>query len=347
MTLGLAEAFRIAGAAVALLLGTALLRDHPKDQSARAAAFLLAGVVAHLLLPIAMKAGAPIVVLRAGLLLAVSVPVAFWLLAQIHFDDDFRLTSAHWALVGVTCGIGYLSWLAIVEKSIPGRWFGPAQRDFWDAAPKLLMLAIVVHALFRVYVGAGSDLLLPRLRLRYGLLLIAGLYMLIELLGELVLRGSPSERLADTLHGGLVLALVFGSALAAMRTSSEVLRPARATPEGPVTDPLLVGRLKKVMEAEAAFRQEGLTIRLLAERMGTQEHKLRQLINAELGFKNFNAFLHHYRIREAQQALSDPAKAHLGIAQIAYEVGYRSLATFNKAFKDATGRTPTELRGTR
>ena len=95
---------------------------------------------------------------------------------------------------------------------------------------------------------------------------------------------------------------------------------------------------------EGAYRQEGLSIRGLADRVGTQEHKLRQMINAELGFKNFNAFLHHYRIREAQRALTDPARAHLGVAQIAYEVGYRSLGTFNKAFKDVTGRTPTEIR---
>ena len=48
--------------------------------------------------------------------------------------------------------------------------------------------------------------------------------------------------------------------------------------------------------------------------------------------------------RAAQKALLDPAKRHLGIAQIAFEVGYRSLGPFNKAFKEITGRTPTEFR---
>jgi AraC-like DNA-binding protein len=72
--------------------------------------------------------------------------------------------------------------------------------------------------------------------------------------------------------------------------------------------------------------------------------RVRQLINLQLGFRNFNAFLHHYRIREAQQALADPAKRHLSVAQIAYEVGYRSLGPFNRAFKEATGRTPSDYR---
>jgi len=151
----------------------------------------------------------------------------------------------------------------------------------------------------------------------------------------------------DTLHSGLVLVIVFGVSLVAMRTSPEVLRPVKASLESPATDPMVLGRLKKVMEEDGVFRQEGLTIRILAERVGSPEHKLRQLINSELGFKNFNAFLDHYRIREAQQALTDPARAHLGIAQIAYEVGYRSLATFNRAFKDLTGRTPTDLHSSR
>jgi AraC-like DNA-binding protein len=48
------------------------------------------------------------------------------------------------------------------------------------------------------------------------------------------------------------------------------------------------------------FREEGLTIADLAQRLGVQEYRVRQFINAQLGFRNFNAFLHQYRLREAQ-----------------------------------------------
>jgi AraC-like DNA-binding protein len=40
----------------------------------------------------------------------------------------------------------------------------------------------------------------------------------------------------------------------------------------------------------------------------------------------------------------DPAAAHLGIAEIAYRLGYRSVATFNKAFRDLNDCTPSEYR---
>jgi AraC-like DNA-binding protein len=81
--------------------------------------------------------------------------------------------------------------------------------------------------------------------------------------------------------------------------------------------------------------------------MDAHEHKVRQLINSRLGFRNFNAFLHHFRIQEARRVLADPAQSHVGVAQVAYQVGYRSLGPFNKAFKELTGLTPTEFRTAR
>jgi AraC-like DNA-binding protein len=341
-----AGGFRVAGAALCTLLAAVLLREHTRDSSARASAFFLTAVVGHLLFPIVSRSGGNLALQQLTLLLGMSAPFAFWFLAEVHFDDDFRPRPGHWALLAGTVGIAYFSWLGTVAHGPQGAWFSPATTDLWEVAPRLVSLALVAHALIRVYVGAGSDLVLARLRLRYVLLLGAGTYMLIELLGELVLRGSPSATIADTLHSALVLLIVFGASLMTLRSSPEALRPAKVSLDGPAADPAILDRLKRFME-EGAYRQEGLTIRGLAERVGTQEHKLRQMINAELGFKNFNAFLHHYRIREAQGALADPARAHLGVAQIAYEVGYRSLGTFNRAFKDVTGRTPTEVRNSR
>ena len=82
----------------------------------------------------------------------------------------------------------------------------------------------------------------------------------------------------------------------------------------------------------------------LAAQLGCPEYRLRRLINRALGHRNFNAFLNSYRIREAQALLSDPSKARLQIAQVALELGFGSLAPFNRAFKAKTGETPTAYR---
>ena len=237
-------------------------------------------------------------------------------------------------------------WLATAGPRIPGLLSAPAHDRFWMLLPRLLALAVVLHALLRVYVGAGTDLVLPAAA-RFLLLAVSGPYILLELLGEVLFTGSKAEAAAESVHSLAVLALVLGVAFFSLRIAPEVLRAPRPALDSPALDPALAERLQRLVEVDEVFRQEGLSIGDLAERLGAQEYKVRQLINAQLGFKNFNAFLNRYRIAAAEKVLADPSSAHLGVAEIAYQVGYRSLGTSNRAFKDATGRTPSEVRASR
>ncbi len=93
-----------------------------------------------------------------------------------------------------------------------------------------------------------------------------------------------------------------------------------------------------------AWRREGLTIGSLAEEVGVPEHRLRRLINDHLGHRNFAAFVNVYRIGAAKQRLADPATARTPISAIVFELGFASLGPFNRAFKEATGQTPSEWR---
>jgi AraC-like DNA-binding protein len=340
------EVLRFAATVVVGLLAALLLRDHRRDASALASVFLLVAAAAHLTFPLLLRRGAATPILHAVLMLAIAAPLALWLLAEVHFDDDFRLRPLHLVTAVAFLATGYVVWLATAERRIPGLLADPAHR-FWTLLPRLLALAVVLHALLRVYVGAGTDLVLPRLRARFLLLAVSGTYILLELLGEVLFTGSTAEPLAEGVHSLAVLALVLGVAFFSLRIAPEVLRAPRAVLDSPALDPALAERLQRLVEVDEVFREEGLTIGDLAERLGAQEYKVRQLINAQLGFKNFNAFLNRYRIAAAEKVLADPSSAHLGVAEIAYQVGYRSLGTFNRAFKDATGRTPSEVRASR
>jgi AraC-like DNA-binding protein len=90
--------------------------------------------------------------------------------------------------------------------------------------------------------------------------------------------------------------------------------------------------------------QEGLTIGSLAAHLGTGEHVLRSVINRGLGYRNFNDFLHAWRIREACEELARPEQARLPVLYIAMKVGYGSIGSFNRAFKSRIGMTPTDYR---
>ena len=103
-------------------------------------------------------------------------------------------------------------------------------------------------------------------------------------------------------------------------------------------------RLVAAMQEENLYREQGLGIGDLAAKLSVPEHQLRALINKGLGYRNFAAFLNQYRLSEAKAALADPEQARTPILTIAMDVGYASLATFNRAFKSEEGTTPSAFR---
>jgi AraC-like DNA-binding protein len=83
---------------------------------------------------------------------------------------------------------------------------------------------------------------------------------------------------------------------------------------------------------------------MLADHAGVPEYRLRKLIHEQLGFANFNAFLHAWRIREACEQLRDPARRRTPILTVALSVGYQSVNTFNRGFREVMGTTPSAWR---
>jgi len=109
-------------------------------------------------------------------------------------------------------------------------------------------------------------------------------------------------------------------------------------------DTRLLAALRRLMEHDRAYREEGLSIGGLAGKLGIPEHGLRRLINRRLGYRNFNAFLNRYRLDDVTAALADPAQEAVPILTIAIDAGFQSLGPFNRAFKAQTGMTPSEFR---
>ncbi len=149
-------------------------------------------------------------------------------------------------------------------------------------------------------------------------------------------------------EGGILLALVIIFAYWALKVREHVWampdRVRTTAPENlnPAQNSLLK-KLKASME-DNIWKQEGLTIRKLAEALDAPEHGLRQVINQGLGYRNFAHFVNEHRIEAACEVLSDPIKADVPIISVAYEVGYASLGPFNRAFRDIVGESPTEYR---
>lgn len=121
--------------------------------------------------------------------------------------------------------------------------------------------------------------------------------------------------------------------------------PLPADAAGPdAADQMEIARLNSLMFEDEAWRREALSIGALAVELKLPEHRLRRLINDRLGHRNFAAFVKSHRIEAAKRRLSDPAEARTTISSIAFDLGFGSLGPFNRAFREATGQTPTEWR---
>jgi AraC-like DNA-binding protein len=112
-------------------------------------------------------------------------------------------------------------------------------------------------------------------------------------------------------------------------------------------DAALADRVTAEMVHRKLWKREGLGIAGLARELGTQEYRLRRAINRHLGYRNFNDFLHDYRLKEAAARLADPGEQHLPVLTIALDCGYGSIGPFNRAFKARYGITPGQFRNQR
>jgi AraC-like DNA-binding protein len=99
-------------------------------------------------------------------------------------------------------------------------------------------------------------------------------------------------------------------------------------------------RLEQYMQSEKPWLDADLTLSQLSSQLSLNTTQLSYLVNQ--GFeKNFNDFVNHYRVEAVKQKMNDPSAAHLSLLGIAFECGFNSKATFNRAFKKLTGSAPT------
>ena len=211
-------------------------------------------------------------------------------------------------------------------------------------------LAVVVDMIVVALSGLGDDLVHRRRLIRIYLPILVGLQSGGILVYELLFGNEDNNAVVQTVNGFLILALILFGGLALLRIDAELLVDTnRRKPDQPMepaltpSETVLKDRLNASME-EGVYREPGLTIQSLAEKLATPEHRLRALINQKLGHRNFSSFLNGYRITEARTKLADRDLVDLPILTIAMDLGYNSLAPFNRAFRTETGITPSEYR---
>ena len=122
------------------------------------------------------------------------------------------------------------------------------------------------------------------------------------------------------------------------KTTSPV---SNSLPAGVLTH--VIGELKKTMEDDAFYLNPDLNLNMLSEHTGIPAKRISSVLNQHLN-KSFNEFVNEYRVEAFKQKVKQPELDNLTFAGIASECGFNSQATFQRAFKQATGLSPSEFK---
>lgn len=293
-------------------------------------------IITYLLIPLTASYLGGAVVL-AGVLANAIPPALFWFTWAVFEDRPG---------VPRTFVVAALAYLAVVLT------FWPSGSP--DSPPVVvgvvvqsIKLGFAVAAMMVIWRGRDVDLVERRLHLRrvfvVGIALMVAIIVTVELVSDWIVP------LALELLG---MAGIFGLSLALnlsllrpdslLTTSAELpmesgALDADAQPEDP-----LIAALQRSMREERLYADHDLRIATLAAHLGVPEYRLRRTINQQLGHRNFNQFVNGFRIEEAAERLKTDRA--LPILTIALDVGFRSMSSFNTAFRERFGSSPSEFR---
>lgn len=325
-----------------LLIAYLLYKPYSKQSTWRAQIIpllLALGVAAYLLLTAPYSPRPQGFIRSLLLMLTHCMPVFLWLYGKQLFDDGFDL--ACWPLWGKSA-LALLALFYIYVFLIRG---GGGQLQMTS---HVIALLFIVHLLGSVIATWRHDLVEQRRVARFWFVLLVGLFFLMLDLVELSNTSLNRHRIFMLMNGTICLigtsvtaALLFFHTLAARSiaipsVTAEAPRYSRLVAQ----ENELAQKLQTFID-DAGYLQAELSISKLAKQLECAEHHLRKLINQSLGYTNFNAFLNHYRIEVARTRL---VESSLPVLTIALDVGYGSIASFNRAFKELVGTTPTAYR---
>jgi len=279
--------------------------------------------------------------------LCVTKAVWFWLFARALFTEGAELGRGHFAIAGIAAISGAWQQLVFLPLYRAGTATGlETVLGFgFDGA----LLSFVLLGLHEAWRGMAADLVESRRRLRLVFMTATGIYLALTLGVQSynLLLDVNTPLLVMRTNMAAVTAVALGAAALLLQSRPESwIDPVRKASAVPLTrlETAVLGRLERALDVERVYLEEGLTIGALAGRLGTSEPVLRRVINRGMGHRNFNDFLHTWRIREACEELARPEQAREPVLSIAMRVGYGSIGAFNRAFKARIGMTPTDFR---
>lgn len=268
--------------------------------------------------------------------------VFIWLFALSLFHYDFRLSRFYIVVAVIYC-------LPILLVRFAQFDIFSEIKYSWVLIANNFSFLLMAHLIFVALKGRSDDLSEKRRFSRICFVVVIGAIAILTAINEIWMASIQNEYVGTfkttIIFCGIVLTCFWLLHFNINIIAFESLKKSNTV----LTDKeiLLISKLEEAMKNKKLYLDHTLTIESLANSLHLPIHKLRQLINQKLGYKNFSAFVNGYRIDDIKEILSDPAKLDLPILTIALNNGFASLSPFNRAFLAKEGITPSEYRNLR
>ena len=260
-----------------------------------------------------------------------------WWLVQCSFSDKFRFDA-------LRLGVGVV-WLGVTIISmwrVHSGLDGPI-----DHVASILVVGLMLHLVWVLIYGRADDLRLRRRNIRLWLpaAIIGLLLMDVGVDFTLGFEWYPAEYLY--LQNSLIFFCVCALAFATTKVDANIFAPdsTRKFVDKEIGDySENAQRIDKMMREEKIFLNPNLRLSHIVSRLPVSEASTRKLIHIEFGCEHFRTFLNRYRIQHAISLLDDTQRREDKLIGIALDSGFASLASFQRAFKRETGKTPSAWR---
>ena len=108
----------------------------------------------------------------------------------------------------------------------------------------------------------------------------------------------------------------------------------------PAADEVLERRFESAFEYEKVYLNPELTLEAFSKAIGYHKNKISKSLS-DRG-DTFRGIVNRYRVEEFTRLINNDKLKHLSMLGLAYESGFNSKASFNRAFKEVKGVSPSE-----
>jgi AraC-like DNA-binding protein len=260
-----------------------------------------------------------------------------WWLGQCSFSDRFRFDAFRLGVGVVWIGVVLLDLWRIQKGTV-----GPL-----DYLGVIIAAVLMVHLIWVLVSGRDDDLRTRRRDIRLWLPAVIIVLVFAAVIVDFTLGFSWRSFVMILTQNTVMFLLAIALALTTLHVDARQYAAganAKLSIFAESKRSHNAQRIHRLMTEDKLFLQSNLRFSDIVDRLPISESRARALIHKEFGCEHFRTFLNRYRIEHAKSLMQDAEHVNDKLIGIAFDSGFASEASFQRAFKREIGTTPSDWR---